>query len=156
MLIREAQTKDIPQIIEMGKKIFEQHEMYDLSYYKTLDNFEDLYRQWVENQINTSTQFIFVACDNEEITGFVSGYSKSLFPWFHLKTVGHISFLFVKENFRNKKIGTMLENKAVQWFTDKGLRYIELFVDEKNETGKKVWEKYGFEPFKSFLRKTII
>ncbi len=156
MHIRTAEIKDIPQIVNLGKQLFELHAKLDREYYFLEDNFSELFGNWVKNYLAQNSQFIIVAEESKEhIIGFIAGFIKSLYPWFRLKNVGHISFMVIDEKFRKKGVGRLLEEQARLWFKQKGINYIELYVEENNDIGQEAWFSYGFLPFKKFLRKKI-
>lgn len=157
MHIRPATTNDITDIAILGKQIFKQHLEFDNLYYEYSENFDTLFRDWIKVTLLSPEQFIFVAEDTDtgKISGFISGFVKLLYPWFKLKSVGHISYLIIDQKQRGKGVGKSLEETALNWFKEKNIRYIELYVEEKNETGLSAWYSYGYKPFKKFLRKII-
>ncbi|HJX02195.1 MAG TPA: GNAT family N-acetyltransferase [Candidatus Humimicrobiaceae bacterium] len=156
MYVRSAELKDIPELVRLGKTLFDQHILYDGEYYTLEENFEEHFGRWLNQLITDNFQFLYVAQTSEgEITGFISGFVKNLFSWFVIKKVGHISFLIVKDIYRQKKIGTMLENTASDWFRKQGIKYIETYVDEKNSIAQQAWTSYGFLSFKKFIRKNL-
>lgn len=157
MHIRLAQLPDAPEIIRLGKELLNLHTEYDFDYYHLEDNFDELFTVWVKDQLNHPYQFIYVAQNpsDNKIVGFISGFVKYLYPWFKTKSVGHISYMIIDTNFRRKGVGKLLEDAALGWFKTKNISYVELYVEEKNQPGKNAWDKYGFLPFKKFLRKKI-
>lgn len=155
MLIRQACLSDTPQITSLGRELLNLHFGFDSVYYQLEENFADSFSNWVKNQIDTSHYFLLVAEENNKIIGFISGFLKSLYPWFHTKAVGHISYLIVKPESRQKGIARLLEEAARQWFKEKNVSYVEVYVDEQNSVAQKTWHSLGFSPFKKFLRKTI-
>lgn len=167
MIIRPAEYKDVPQIVDLGRQLLDLHVSYDPDYYALENNFEELFTSWVKEQIGMPSQFLLVATEKspedtsmqmspgEHISGFISGFLKALFSWFKTKTVGHISYLIVEKSARQKGIGKQLEESAVLWFRSRKVSFIELYVEEKNDTGQKAWNEYGYLPFKKFLRKKI-
>lgn len=156
MHIRSAEMKDIPQIVSLGRQLFELHVQYDNDYYELEDDFDKLFADWTKNYINHHSQFIIVAeTENNEVIGFIAGFIKSLYPWFHIKSVGHISFMAIDNKFRKIGIGRLLEKQAKLWFKSKSISYVELYVEESNNIGQKAWSSYDFLPFKKFLRKKI-
>ena len=158
MHIRPAKIEDLPSLIQLGKHLLELHSEFDYDYYQLTENFDELFGSWIKNQLNQPNQFILVAQTQDipvKIIGFISGFLKSLYPWFRTKTVGHISYLVVDKESRQKGIGKLLEEEARNWFKSKNISYIEVYVDEKNSPGSLAWSEYGFLPFKKFLRKKI-
>lgn len=167
MHIRPAELKDIPQLTVLGRQLLDLHVEFDSQYYQLEETFGDLFGTWIKEQISGPFQFLFVAeetAGNSDInlpssspvlTGFISGFIKSLFPWFRTKTVGHISYLIIDPNYRQKGIGKLLEAQACEWFKSKNISYVEVYVEEKNAIGQGAWSAYGFLPFKKFLRKRL-
>lgn len=157
MHIRPAQIKDIPDIIRLGRLLLELHSQFDNSYYQLEQNFDGLFEKWVIGCLNNSSQFIFVAETTapDKIAGFISGFIKPLYPWFRVKSVGHITYMIVDSIDRRKGAGKELETAAVNWFKSKNIPYLELYVDEKNNLGQNVWNACNYLPFKKFLRKKL-
>lgn len=157
MHIRLATIDDLPQIVKLGKELLHQHGEFDFDYYQLEENFDELFGTWVKDQLNHPYQFIIVGQDPADgtIVGFISGFVKYLYPWFKTKSVGHISYMIIDHKYRRHGIGKLLEKGAAEWFGSKNISYIELYVEEQNLTGKSAWDKYGFLPFKKFLRKKI-
>ncbi len=155
MLIRKAESKDSEQIVFLGKHLLELHTEWEKDYYALEDNFNYSFASWVTEQTTNQSKFLYVAEDNGKIVGFVSGYLKSFYPWFKIKSVGHISFLYILPDYRRKKIGKLLTEKSADWFRSNNVKYIEVFADEKNTIAVNAWKSYGFGDFKRFLRKSL-
>lgn len=156
MHVRPAQIYDIPQLISLGRQLWELHISFDQEYYQLEENFDDLFGNWLKEQINSPNQFIFVAQDSTGVVvGFIAGFIKALYPWFKTKSVGHVSYLVIDPAFRHIGVGRLLESYAIEWFKSKNISYIEVYVEEKNSVGQNAWSAYGFEQFKKFLRKRI-
>lgn len=162
MNIRTAQITDTEQLTYLGKQLLDIHYDFDPDYYAMENNFREQFTLWIREQIGNAYTFLLVA-ENEKsdtdglpkIAGFISGFIKPLYHWFKIKSVGHISYLIVHPKYRRSGIAKKLEEAAVDWFHDKQVRYIELYVEEKNFTGLTVWNNLGYKPFKKFLRKKI-
>src|SRR3990167_3176306 len=98
MIVRTAQVSDLPEIINLTKMLLQIHQKIDPQYYDYEENYSANLANWAEQQINSQNQFLLVALyenQSNKISGFISGYIKYLFPWFKIKSVGHISFLSV-------------------------------------------------------------
>lgn len=157
MQIRYAAIQDLPQIVKLGRSLLELHQEFDNDYYQLENNFDGLFGKWVEEQIINPNNLIIVAEDEQSVSivGFISGFLKALYPWFITKSVGHISYLMVDPKYQKQGIGQKLEQEAISWFKAKNIKYIELYVEEINFIGLNAWSKYGFLPFKKFLKKKI-
>lgn len=156
MHVRPAEIKDCPSIIPLGRNLLQLHGDFDSLYYQLEPGFDTLFGLWLNDQIGKESQFLFVAqTDEMEIVGFISGFLKSLYPWFQTKVVGHIGYMYVVPHYRNKGIGRLLEAAACNWFASKRVCYVELYVEDKNIIGQSAWNSYGFGSFKKFLQKKI-
>jgi len=155
MHTRLATIDDIPQLVSLGKSLLELHGTWDPPYYQLTQDFDSQFGQFIQQHISHPYQFVIVMEKDTQIVGFVSGFVKSLYPWFTVKSVGHITYLITLPDMRQLGIGEILEEKALQWFKEKNIQYVEVYTDEKNIIGGIVWDKLGYVPFKKFLRKTI-
>ena len=155
MHIRAAQIEDTPRLVFLGRQLLQLHETFDIDYYRLEQSFDTLFADYIKQHIQSSYQFVLVACENDQVIGFINGFIKSLFPWFTTKSVGHISYLITDPQFRKIGVGKKLEKAAISWFKMKNISYVEVYTDEKNTVGGIVWSSYGYLPFKKFLRKKI-
>lgn len=157
---------DTAEITRLLHQLLSTHIDFDTAYYELADDPSENLQNWSLSQINSPSSFLFVAENLElnpipdqqttpSLLGMVSGYEKYLFPWFKLKSVGHISFLIVDCKFRREGIGNNLEKAAARWCAERQLNYIELYTDEPNIPAVNFWKKTGYHPFKKFLRKKI-
>ena len=81
------------------------------------------------------TPFNFIAKENEEIIGLITGHS-------YYKEV-HIGDLIVYEEYRNKHIGTKLVKTVEDYFKDKGFENINLTT--YGFQAPEFYKKCGFE-----------
>lgn len=155
MEYRQARIEDLNEISRLGSQLLNSHQEIDANYYQLEADYRDKFRHYISSFMNSQSQIIMVALDKEKIVGFIAGYIKPLFPWFQIKNVGHISFLVVQKNYQKRGIGRNLTNKLEKWFKEQNLQYIEVYTNEKNQSGVAAWTDYGFAPFNKFLRKKI-
>lgn len=81
---------------------------------------------------------VFVAIINDKIIGFVSASVNNY-------NIGYIEDIFVKEEYRNMKIGSKLFCKILKWFDENEIRKIELHVSTGNESVLEFYAKFGFK-----------
>jgi len=155
--IYPAETNDIADIVNLSCRLFEIHRNIDPEYYQASADYNAKIRTWAEQQVNSPSQFLLVARDSQskKAVGFISGYIKFLFPWYKIKSVGHISFLSVDPEWQKKGIGKQLNYEAEKWFSERGRKYIEVFANIENSAGVAAWKKYGYLTFNKMFRKKI-
>lgn len=159
MIIRPAEINDLPEIVNLLEQLLLLHQKIDPEYYIYEENYSAYLNTWAEQQLNSQTQFITVAAEERMgkviIVGFIAGYIKYLFPWFKVKSVGHISFLTILPDFQRNGVGRKLEEEAKKWFLSKNLKFIEVYSNEKNIPGMSAWQAFEYLPFNKFFRKKI-
>ncbi len=57
---------------------------------------------------------------------------------------GHISFLYLKPEYRRKRFGIQLIGHAMSKYKSKGKKYISVRVSDTNIAAQRFYEKYGF------------
>ena len=115
----------------------------------SIEEIEDcipVYREWLALYIARGKVSCFKAVDKEGKTiGSVCVFFRDDIPGpGHL--AGSIPFIFslyVKEDFRNRGIGTELTRKCVDLSIERGYRRISLHT---SDYGRPIYEKMGFKP----------
>lgn len=90
---------------------------------------------------NPEREAILVACEGEEIAGFVRAAVAENGP-----CPGRIETLYVAEGRRGGRIGRELVGRAVGWLSERGA--VEVAVDfiAPNAGARRFYERFGFEP----------
>lgn len=108
------------------------------------------WRKIAVGSMRSGTYFVVVADEGGKLVGFLD--------WFIFdepstgKTHAVGQHLFLRPELRGSGIGRNLYDKAMEAVKDMGINTVELFCFE-NE--KPMWEKRGFAPVRSLLRKEI-
>lgn len=146
MNIRKAKLKDIKQVAEYGVGLMKQHYGFD-PYYAPAKNANAIYLKFFKSCINSKTRNLLVAEENGKIVGYSVGVISTKPSVFKIRKFGLISDVFVEKKYRKQGIAKLFLLEQKKWFKSKKLQHIELTVHLKNEEGKKVWAKYGFEDY---------
>ena len=118
-------------------------EKLEEKYYITMD--QQFNKLAIENGVECNyIPFVFVAKENNEILGFVTGNS-------YYKEV-HIGDLIIFEEHRNKHIGTKLMQAVEDYFKDKGFEHMNLST--YSFQAPEFYEKCGFEV--EFIRESKV
>lgn len=107
--------------------------------------------------LNCDTGIIYYSIDNENnITGFIIGLEKDCFlPLSQTKKIGYIEALYVKKEFRQKGVARELEEKLLNYFRGRELKYIELSLLTNNYTAKSFWQQRDYSIFREQCRKQL-
>ncbi|TVQ65384.1 MAG: GNAT family N-acetyltransferase [Balneolaceae bacterium] len=90
------------------------------------------------------TNAVVVAFADDAPVGFAAGNIRIAPAFLGNKKVGHLSHLFVDENFRTYNLGRKLSNQLEEWFSQKGVELIELDVLTRSEDVIRFWERGGY------------
>ncbi|MCX9083936.1 MAG: ribosomal protein S18-alanine N-acetyltransferase [Candidatus Methanoperedens sp.] len=120
IIIRKFQPADFPWIIDIERKVFNEHDPY-------------LYMKFYENYPDT----FIVAQINGMIVGYVAGFQAG-------DGVGRIFSLAVHPLYQRRKIGNSLLNEIIHVFTEMHIKEMILEVRWSNIVAKKFYQKLGF------------
>lgn len=90
------------------------------------------------------TNAIVVAFADDAPVGFAAGNIRIAPAFLGNKKIGHLSHLFVHEDFRTYSLGRKLSAKLEEWFLQKGVELIELDVLIQSEDVIRFWERRGY------------
>ena len=144
--VRKANKNDIDSIVELNKKLIDYHRRKD-KYYKYTSETRKIFRDYLSKIMKKKNVRIIVAEVNGEIIGYFVGSIGKAKPFTSFKKIGRISDAFVEEKFRKSGIGKSMFDELLSWFKKNKVKYVELFVDSKNQAGIKAWRKFGFREF---------
>ncbi len=118
-----------------------------LKSYKNLEEYSYTHEEDVKVYINwllrRDIAGLFVAKDNDKIIGFMAVDGN----WFSKKynmVVGAIHEIFVDPAYFGKGVGEALMQKAFEYFKQRNLKRIELWVGDKNFRAMRFYEKFEF------------
>lgn len=129
MIIREATTKDIDQIHDLGK---------DVEEFNTTDEVVTFWPKYIlKNCVNSKTDFIIIA-EEKEIIGFtIANYN----PVFKKAIIENI---FVHPDFRGQKVGKKLLDNLMAKLEQIGCEYVCILTESNNKNSIKFYQKMGF------------
>ncbi|WDV45155.1 GNAT family N-acetyltransferase [Clostridiaceae bacterium M8S5] len=103
-----------------------------------------------KNSILNSDRDVFIIlakdAENDKFIGYIIASIDN-------KLVGEIDSLYVKSDYRGKKIGKVLMEKALEWLSKKDSRRIKIGVAVGNESVIGMYKKYNFYPKVTILEK---
>ncbi len=126
----------IDQLLELYKKSYVGMEEYAY----TSDSAIRRYLKWL---IRHDPEGFFIARDN---TGKIVGFIATDANWINRgRNVGEIHELVVDPEARGKGIASKLIKRALEYFRSKDLKISGLWVGEKNQGAKHLYEKLGYK-----------
>ncbi len=122
----------------------------DPDYAKTDDYAEDL-----KKQIEDLKSEIIVAEYEKEVVGFVYGKVFDAPKYKRIKVDSELISLYVKEEHRNKKIGSALVSEFIKWAKSKKADQIKIEPFYNNKKAIKFYKREGFKDYVVMLRKKL-
>lgn len=101
------------------------------------NEFERLYRQWIENALSDNETSVLLHVEGEVITGFVSVETKA-------NKAARIGLIAVSEVFQGRRIGLKLVQAACSLAYQKGNSELEVVTQADNQAAVNLYQKSGF------------
>jgi len=152
-MIREATKEDERSILDLWLEMMDFH-IQRSNLYEIKPNAIEIYSEYLLDVIKSPDYIIFVYETEYNIIAYLIA-TESSDPPVYKGTVGIISELSVKEEYRNKGIGEKLLAEIEKWFRNKDIMRIECMVSDFNEVSKSFWFKNGYEPYNIMCVKKI-
>ena len=144
-MIREANTEDIPIIVDLWQEMMDFHiEKSDL--YQMKPDARNIYSKYLKDVLKSPDYVTLVFEDNNKVLGYITA-TESNDPPVYEGIAGLILELSVTEKHRNKGIGEELVSSIEKYFKNKGIKRIECMVSDFNEVSKGFWFKHGYNPY---------
>ncbi len=156
MMIRQAEEKDIYALSKLHKKFIQEHaQLYDSVFYALSSDATEQWTQWVKKMLQNKSIGFFIAEEQNEIVGYVSGWIEERPPIYSLNKTGYLSNLFIIPQERKKGIGSNLHKALLGWFKTKKIKYIELSVNAQAAPAYAAWSAFGYKEVAKRMRRIV-
>lgn len=142
--IRKARIEDKDKLLLLWSKLIEMHTTEN-KYFEVKMNYRDYLEKDIETFFKNENFQIFLAEHNLNIIGFGVALKTKRPSIFAIEDRGHINDLFVDENYRNNKVGSLITDAIKIWFKENGINFVTMQVAKFNEGGLKFWESNNFQ-----------
>ena len=146
MKIRKATKKDLDQLVELSHQLYMDQMNRCQVEFILRKNFKRIQKREFSKRLKDPKKVFFVADEDGEIVGFISGNLEEDPPIFMYRKKGHIGEFYVKEEFRGRGIGKKLFAEMKKWFRKKKVKTVRLYVVKCNIGAKKMYKSLGFKP----------
>lgn len=154
LVIHECNLKHIEQIKYICEKTFCETFMDDNSQ-EDMENYlkENFSYEQLENEVSNQDSKFFIVRHHEEVVAYMKiNFDKAQTEEGHSNTL-EVQRIYVLKEYKGKRIGKLLMQKAIKIAKDNGLNYIWLGVWEHNLSAIKFYEKQGFKKFSTHIFK---
>jgi len=154
MDIVKAAKEHLKELMSLQRKYMEHHVKVD-EYFAFKENMGQLWMEHMEEFIESEDKIVFIAVENSQIVGYMTGSIVKRAPIYRVEKVGRIGDAFVLPEFRRKGIFTRLLDETLRWMKGRGVKIVEHPVAVKNKLGRIAWKKRGFEDFIVFTKRRL-
>ena len=141
--------KDAKYLDNLLTKLIQDERQYDDS---IDENFKVI--NFYQNYINDNTKFLYLAEDNNEITGYIYGYFNK--DDTSDNKIAYLDALFIKDEYRHQGIANKLIKEFKKWAKANNCPTMEVNVCSNNIKAKNLYLKNNFQSFKETLKCKIV
>lgn len=150
--IRKAREDELLKVAVLWKEFMKYNGDFNASFAINKKAQEIFSREMLE-KLKEYDSRLTVADSDGELIGFCYSYISQKPKFFKLAKFGFIGDLFVMPEYRRSGIGRALVKDAIDFFTGRKIKQIELLVAIKNENTIKFWESLGFNHLLTWMYK---
>jgi GNAT superfamily N-acetyltransferase len=151
MKIDTATTKDLQDILELNKQLFEFESQFTDSYNTNWPNSESGQLYFLKR---IESGIVLLAKEKDNLTGYICGYVYN-FPARTPESVAEIENMFVKPEYRNKKVGTKLFEAFQTIAKQKGAGILRVGAIAGNQNALEFYKNKGLELHEVILEKNL-
>ena len=145
--IRNAKPKDIDPIFKLWVESMKFHEGLDPVFFGFDIEKADGGKKFIIEQSKKDSTIMLVAEKDDKILGYLLGEVRNRLPFQKLQMIGYIFDIVVQEKERNKGIGGLLLDNALDFFRGRAVDTIMLSVSEKNTSAISFYKKHKFTTY---------
>ncbi len=142
-VVRPGRRDDAAAAAALWMRSAEEHTAYD-PVYVTSPDAEKIMRRFLADLSSSAHSCLFVAEDDGEVVGFLSGEIREGSPAFSPKTWAAVEDIYVTHEYRSQGIGRALVDACGKWARGKGADGVSLQVAAGNERARKFYDELGF------------
>ncbi|HIE52218.1 MAG TPA: GNAT family N-acetyltransferase [Armatimonadetes bacterium] len=151
--IMPAGKEDLEVMVGLMKELADHHVGLDVSF-EYNEGWEEIWREFVEEQIENDEDLVLKAVVEGKVVGFVSGVIGSR-PVFRVARRGIIQNIVVRREYRGRGIGRRLVEAALAWFRERDVGQVDVDVAIANEGGVEFWKRLGFVPYMLQMKRML-
>ncbi len=154
MEIRKTTIGDLHEVLKLKLESKEEERKFNQEL-EPVDEVKKYYKDYLKNDLQNKWRAVFVAIENNQIVGSITGKIYRTLYVCGFVRCGFISNVFVKKEFRKKSIAKKLIQALTGWFKELKATKISLELYENNIPAINLYRKLGFKNYSIKMRKKI-
>lgn len=158
IVYRQAKLSDLDDIAKLSKELYDFHQKYGW-YEKFKKNYEDILKRDIQKTMKLKDSAVIVAEINSKIIGYVSVLMSpnprepvEIYVW---KKEAEIVDLFVKEGYRNQRVGEKLFKAAQEFSKKHGAEVLSVVTSIKNKSVHQFYLREGMDSYDTVFVKRL-
>lgn len=143
MDIRQANSQDIPALVELWVDFMDYHTTLDPNFVRSEDATAN-WAKYIASILDDKTHRILVATDGPTLAGYIVAIVQEYPPVRTIRQFGFIQEIAVADQFRRKGIARQLLEAAEAWLRSAGVPIIEVKIDVDNDASQALFRSAGF------------
>jgi diamine N-acetyltransferase len=135
MEIIEKDRRHLIDIKLLWEELNSYHSQYSKNFKEHFNSFT--FEKRLSKLIDKKNISVFIASDSGTYVGYCIVTAH--------KNKGEIDSIYIKPNYRGKKVGSKLMQNAMEWLDKFNLNEIDIYIAEGNEQVFTFYEKFGFK-----------
>ena len=145
-MIREANTDDIPSIVDLWEEMMNFH-IQKSSIYDIKPDARQIYEFYLKKTLKSHESTVIICEIENKIIGYLMAEQSQLPPVYKEDTIGTIVEICITEKYRGRCIGEQLVEKIEKWFISNDIYTVECVISDFNEISKGFWFKNKYKPY---------
>ena len=145
MVIREAQTADLPQMVALWDEFMAFHEDLDPVWVRR-EGATDTWREYIGGVMTAQDSVVLVAEKAGRLVGQCVAKVMEPPPVFTIEKHGFIQEIVVTAEQRGQGVGRALYTRAERWLAQQGMTHLRTNIDTGNELSKGLFRAMGYGP----------
>lgn len=145
LIVRSATTSDLDLLVELWLLMQKHMETSNPKIWRITEEGKNSLKERIEQMIADKDRKVFVVERGGDLLGFVYG-QVSQRSEYSPQSVGHISTIYVRKEFRRRGIGSRLLEELCQFFSSENVEDVTIRYVLGNEEAENFWSALRFEP----------
>ena len=154
VLIRKASVSDLSVLQQMSAELIDSDNRFNEARMLREWSLGEEGKKYLLRRIRGKKGICLVAEVEGNIVGYITGGESEIQKWRPFRRI-EIDNLFVRQSYRNQRIGSILMDAFITWAKSRGIEKVFLHVMAGNQESIRFYENKFFKKFNFVLEKDI-